>query len=364
MRDEVFMRLALELAQQGIGQTSPNPAVGAVVVSDGKVAGIGAHLKAGEAHAEVHAIQMAGEKARGAEIYITLEPCSHHGKTPPCAELIIGSGIKRAVIACQDPNPLVAGNGIALLEAAGIEVTKGVLEKEASNLNKFFFHYILTGTPYVTLKAASTMDGKTAARSMDSKWITGEPAREDAHRYREMHDAVLVGVNTVLFDNPSLTCRLEKPKKQPIRIILDRELKTPLNSQAVTDGQAETWIVASEQADPGRASALKDLGAIIISVPRAHSLEDILRELGDRGITSILAEGGSEIHGSFIKEGCFNEMVLYIAPKLLGGRESLSISGGPGFEWMKDAIDLEFQETAVLGKDIKITAIRSWKEGE
>ncbi|AZB44882.1 bifunctional diaminohydroxyphosphoribosylaminopyrimidine deaminase/5-amino-6-(5-phosphoribosylamino)uracil reductase RibD [Bacillus sp. FJAT-42376] len=364
MRDETFMKLALELAEQGIGQTSPNPAVGAVVVKDGNVVGMGAHLKAGEAHAEVHAISMAGEKAKGAEIFVTLEPCSHYGKTPPCAELLIAAGIKRVVIAVLDPNPLVAGRGAALLEEAGIEVCTGVLEQEAAELNKFFFHYIKTGVPYVTLKAASTLDGKTATKSMDSKWITGEQAREDVHRYRERHDAILTGVNTVIHDNPSLTCRLEKPKRQPVRIILDRNLKTPLNSKVVTDGLAETWIVSSDDADPKRISDFEDLGVTIISLSAGHTLKDVLEELGKRGISSLLAEGGSQIHGSFIHEGCFNEMVIYIAPKLLGGKESLSISGGTGFERMKDAVELTFTEPVILGNDIKIRAVRRREEGK
>lgn len=363
LREESFMKTAIELARQGIGQTSPNPAVGAVVVKDGKVAGVGAHLRAGEHHAEVHAIRMAGEKAKGADIYVTLEPCSHHGKTPPCAELIIESGIKRVIIASLDPNPLVGGGGLARLRDAGIAVETGVLEKEAAELNRFFFHYIKTGLPFITLKAASTLDGKTAAENGDSKWITGEAAREDVHKYREVHDAILVGVNTVIHDNPSLTCRLKNPKKQPIRIVLDRNLRTPLHAKVAADKEAETWIVASQTADKVRAAAFVERGVKIIFTDPEASLKDTLIELGKRGITSVFAEGGSEVHGSFIKEGLLNEMILYLAPKLLGGLKSLPISGGPGFNWMREAKELEFKETSVIGNDLKITAVLRGKEG-
>ncbi|MTH52237.1 bifunctional diaminohydroxyphosphoribosylaminopyrimidine deaminase/5-amino-6-(5-phosphoribosylamino)uracil reductase RibD [Bacillus mangrovi] len=352
------MKLALDLASQGIGQTSPNPHVGAVVVKDGKVAGVGVHLKAGEPHAEVHAIRMAGAEAKGADVFVTLEPCSHHGRTPPCAELLVEAGIKRAVIAVLDPNPLVAGNGAERLRQAGIEVVTGLMEEEAAALNRFFFHFIQTGLPYVTLKSAATLDGKTASKTMDSKWITGESARRDVHRLRETHDAILVGVNTVLYDDPSLTCRLDHPKKQPIRIILDRSLRTPLDAKVVQDGLADTWIVTEADPEGAHASALKEKGVRLIRMGSGRSLAEVLQVLGTNGVTSILAEGGSEIHGSFIKEGCFNEMVLYLAPKLLGGRESLTVAGGPGFSLMEEATDLRFTGSEWLGSDLKLTAVR------
>lgn len=248
MRDQDYMNLAINVAKAGVGQTTPNPVVGAIIVNEGRVVGIGAHLKAGEPHAEVHAIRMAGEKAQNATAYVTLEPCSHHGKTPPCADLLITSKVKRVVVATTDPNPLVAGKGIAKLKAAGIEVEVGVCKEQADALNSVFFHYLEKKRPYITLKSATTLDGKIATVTGESKWITGDAARQDVHLYRSIHDAILVGVNTVLMDNPSLTTRLPNGTgKNPIRVILDSKLRTPLDSQIVNDGKAETWIIVSNQ---------------------------------------------------------------------------------------------------------------------
>lgn len=241
MNDQYYMDFAIDLAKRVSGQTSPNPVVGAVIVKHGEIVGFGAHLKAGEAHAEVQAIKMAGlEKTSGATVYVTLEPCSHFGKTPPCSNLLIESRVKRVVIASVDPNPLVAGEGIKKLQDAGIETVVGVCQEKALALNEVFFHYIKTNTPFVTLKTAASLDGKTATYSGESKWITGPDARLDVHHYRHKHDAILVGVETVIKDNPSLTTRLPSGGKNPIRVILDTSLRIPIHSNVLTDGQVDT----------------------------------------------------------------------------------------------------------------------------
>lgn len=291
MNDEHYMQMALQLARSVAGQTSPNPPVGSVVVKDGEILGMGAHLKAGEAHAEVHALNMAGDKAAGATIYVTLEPCSHHGKTPPCADLVIERGLKRTVVAVSDPNEKVAGRGLQKLRDAGIDVTVGVMKKEAEAVNEVFFHYTRTKMPYVTMKTAVSFDGKTATHTGDSKWITGEEARLDVHHYRHTHDAILVGVGTVLADNPSLTTRIPTGGKNPLRIILDRNLRTPLDAKVLNDGGAETWIfteAAPEQHHPYQAKA----NVTILHLDQV-TIEKVLQELGKRNVMSLFVEGGA-----------------------------------------------------------------------
>ncbi len=356
MTDQEYMKLAIELARSASGQTSPNPMVGAVVVKNNQIIGMGAHLKAGEPHAEVHAIRMAGEKAKDATIYVTLEPCSHHGKTPPCADLIILSGIKRVVIASTDSNPLVAGRGIKKLKEAGIMVETGLLESEAYELNEVFFHFIKTGLPYVTLKSASSLDGKTATVSGESKWITGEIARQDVHRLRHQHDAILVGVNTVIQDNPSLTTRLPEGGKNPIRIILDSTARTPLNARVVTDRQAPTWLIATNKADQRKITEMQALGVNVIVLSDSLEISEVLRELAERGITSLFVEGGAEVHGSFLKAGAFQQLISYFAPKLLGGKQAPSIFGGEGLVHIKDAVLLQIRDVTMVGEDIRVIA--------
>ncbi|MCD7033304.1 bifunctional diaminohydroxyphosphoribosylaminopyrimidine deaminase/5-amino-6-(5-phosphoribosylamino)uracil reductase RibD [Metabacillus sp. GX 13764] len=357
MNDEEYMKQALALAEHGRGQTAPNPMVGAMVVKDGEVAGIGAHLKAGTPHAEVHAIRMAGEKAKGSTVYVTLEPCSHYGRTPPCADLLIQSRIKKAVIATVDPNPEVAGRGIQKLKNAGIEVTVGILEEEAKELNAFFFHFIKTKTPYVTLKSAASMDGKTAASSGDSKWITGEAAREDVHRLRELHDAILCGVDTVIHDDPSLTCRIPGAKRQPVRIILDTHCRIPKNAKVLTDEESRTWIVAGSKADSRKINGLIESGAEVLQMDQEDiRIPDLLKLLGEKGITSLLVEGGSTVMGSFIEARAFKRMILYMAPKLIIGRDALPIAGGVGPQTMKEAGSLVFKDVSMIGNDLRITA--------
>ncbi|SFE32501.1 bifunctional diaminohydroxyphosphoribosylaminopyrimidine deaminase/5-amino-6-(5-phosphoribosylamino)uracil reductase RibD [Alteribacillus iranensis] len=363
MTDEEYMELALQVAQATKGQTSPNPVVGAAVVKNGRLLGVAAHLKAGEAHAEVNALTMAGEEAKGATIYVTLEPCSHYGKTPPCADLIIEKQIKRAVVATKDPNPEVAGNGIKKLEEAGIEVTFGVLKDEADWLNRHFFHYINTGLPYVTLKTASSLDGKTATTLKESQWITGPDAREDGHRLRHQNDAILVGSGTVLSDDPSLTVRLPNGGLSPCRVILDTHLKTSPEAKMLEDHQAPVWIICGKDADQEKREALRYKGAVILPTSRTHiDIHEVLSILGEKGITSLYVEGGSSVHGSFLEEKAFQEIVCYVAPKLIGGVNAPPVIGGEGFAHMEDTVDLEIVSTEHVGKDLKITALPRKKE--
>ncbi|MFC0271527.1 bifunctional diaminohydroxyphosphoribosylaminopyrimidine deaminase/5-amino-6-(5-phosphoribosylamino)uracil reductase RibD [Metabacillus herbersteinensis] len=357
MRDVEYMETALMLARQAKGQTSPNPLVGAVVVKDGRIVGMGAHLRAGEPHAEVHAIRMAGEKTVGSTVYVTLEPCSHHGRTPPCADLLIESKVKRVVIAVKDPNPLVAGSGINRLKDAGITVEIGVLQDEARQLNKHFFHYVQTKTPFVTLKVAASLDGKTATSTGESKWITGSEAREDVHHSRAEHDAILVGVNTILKDDPSLTCRLEGARRQPIRLILDTHLRTPVSARVVNDQCAPTWIITGNQVDGDRVELFHERGVKVITLPsETIKIDDLLTKLGLENITSLYVEGGSTVHDSFVNEKAFNEIITYFAPKLIGGKDTPAMIGGKGFLNMEDVLSLTISEIKQIGSDVKIVA--------
>lgn len=357
MNDQDYMALAINLASATEGQTSPNPQVGAVLVKDGQIIGMGAHLKAGEHHAEVHAITMAGEKAEGATLYVTLEPCSHFGKTPPCSNLVIESGIKKVFVASVDPNPLVGGAGLKKMLEAGLDVQVGLMEEEAKALNKVFFHYISTGLPYVTLKSATSLDGKIATVSGESQWITGEKARKDVHQFRHAHDAILVGVNTVIKDNPSLTTRLEAGGKNPVRVVLDNTLRTPLDSRIINDRAVQTIIVTGARAEPERIKQFTELGIEIIGLETEKiDISDMLKKLGDRGITSVYVEGGAEVHGSFLKEKAFQQVITYIAPKLLGGKNAPAAYGGAGIARLEDTVHLEIKDVKQIGQDIRIIA--------
>jgi diaminohydroxyphosphoribosylaminopyrimidine deaminase / 5-amino-6-(5-phosphoribosylamino)uracil reductase len=357
MKDLDYMALAVQLAKATTGQTSPNPHVGAVLVKENQIIGMGAHLKAGDPHAEVHAIRMAGENAKGATLYVTLEPCSHFGKTPPCSNLVIESGIERVFVATTDPNPLVGGEGIKRMEEAGIKVEVGLMKEEAVELNKVFFHYIHTRQPYVTLKSAMSLDGKIATVTGESQWITGEEARKDVHHFRHRHDAILVGVNTVIKDNPSLTTRLESGGKNPIRVILDTSLRTPLEARIVNDGLAETIIITGSNASSDSIKKFTDKGIQIISMdtPQIEILE-MLKKLGNHGITSLYVEGGAEVHGSFLKAKAFQQVITYIAPKLIGGKTAPASFGGEGIEVLADTVALDIKEVTKMGQDIRIIA--------
>jgi diaminohydroxyphosphoribosylaminopyrimidine deaminase / 5-amino-6-(5-phosphoribosylamino)uracil reductase len=351
--DEYFMKLAIELAKKTIGQTSPNPSVGAIVVNEGRIVGIGAHLKAGEAHAEVHALKMAGVHARESTVYVTMEPCSHIGKTGSCAKLLIEKKVKRVVIGTKDPNPLVNGKGTQMLRDSGIDVTVGVLEEEAKKLNVFFNYYIQTKKPFVTIKTAITLDGRIATKTGESKWITGEESRKDAHYYRYIHDAILVGVGTVIKDNPSLTVRLPGVKKNPIRIVLDQDLRIPRDSKILTDGLADTWIITSEQ----NKNKINQFNCRIIQTQSTRDISTILGMLGEMGLSSILVEGGGEVNASFLKSGFVNQILFYIAPKIFGGLSAVSCFMGQGIQRIEDAAQLEIKSVELVGTDIKVVAI-------
>ena len=353
-----YMDMALQLAENVAGQTSPNPPVGAIVVKDGCIAGMGAHMQAGERHAERVALDMAGTKAQGADIYVTLEPCSHTGKTSPCADAVIDAGIKHVYVATVDPNPLVAGQGIAKLRAAGVEVTEALCTRRAQKLYEPFFHFIKTKTPHVTMKTAMTIDGKIATSTGDSKWVTSEEARLDVHRLRHTQDAILVGVQTLLHDNPLLTTRLPLGGKHPIRVILDTSLRTPEYSQVIQNTEAPTWIFCGNYAEIAHEKLLKKPHVQIIRMQKPQLIvEDILLELGKRGVMTLLVEGGAAINASFVKACAVQKVICYVAPKLLGGIGSLTPIGGIDPQLMNDAFPLTFESVEMIGPDIKIIAV-------
>ncbi|MGG6309641.1 bifunctional diaminohydroxyphosphoribosylaminopyrimidine deaminase/5-amino-6-(5-phosphoribosylamino)uracil reductase RibD [Paenibacillus macerans] len=369
--DEYYMALALDMAERAQGQTGTNPVVGCVIVKDGALVGLGTHLQRGTPHAEVHALNMAGSQAEGSTAYVTLEPCSHHGLTPPCAERLIHDKVVRVVVACEDPNPLVAGKGIGMLRAAGIEVEVGVLRDRALKLNRRFIKFITAGLPYVTIKTASTLDGKIASRTGDSKWISNEKAREIVHTMRHRHQAIMVGVSTITADDPQLTTRLSVPGLSPVRVIADSRLRVPETAKVLSDGLAPTIILTTEQADPAKADRLTERGAEILrcgSGPQVD-LREALAQLGKRGISSVLVEGGGRLNGSLLEQRLVDEIVLFIAPKLIGGREAAANFSFDGYDLMQDAVSLRDIEVEQIGDNVCIRGIPTWtqtgvKEGE
>lgn len=357
MNNHDYMNLAISLAQATVGQTRPNPSVGAVLVKDGQLVGMGSHLKAGTPHAEVNAIKEAGKAAKDATLYVTLEPCSHHGKTPPCTDLIINSGIRKVFVAILDPNPLVAGKGIEKLKLADIEVEVGLCEEEAYQLNEKFFHFIQTNTPFITIKAGVSLDGKTAAKSGDSKWITSPESRQDVHNLRHEHDGILVGINTVRQDDPFLTTRRPQGGMNPVRIVLDTTLSIPISSNVVQDSSAKTIIFTGNQISLDKKKELEHLGVTVIPQQGDKiSLREMLDTLGKQQMTSIFVEGGSEIHASFIEENLFQQIITYVAPKIIGGREAIPFIGGTGPELVKLGTSLRFTKIEQIGPDIKVIA--------
>lgn len=358
------MELALSLARAVAGQTSPNPPVGAVVVKNGQVIGMGAHLKAGEAHAEQIALQMAGAEARGADLYVTLEPCAHTGKTPPCADAVIAYGIKQVWIATKDPNPLVAGKGIQRMQDAMIRVDVGLCRQEATQLYAPFFHYIQTKQPYVTMKIAMTLDGKIATATGDSKWITSDQARLDVHLLRAAHDAILVGVQTILHDDPLLTTRLPQGGKHPIRVVLDTHLQTPINSQVIQNAEAPTLIFCGQQASSKRQQQLEkgSEAKVVRLATEKISVSEVLNELVKRNIMTLLVEGGATVHATFLSAKAMQKVIVYVAPKLLGGKSSLSSITGENLLSMSEAYPFTFEKVEMIGPDIKITALPKGSE--
>lgn len=363
VNDEFYMSLALDMAERTQGQTGINPVVGAVVVKDGAIVGLGAHLKRGTGHAEVHALNMAGPAAEGSTVYVSLEPCSHYGITPPCSERLIAEKVARVVVACEDPNPRVAGRGIEMLRQAGIEVTTGVLRDRALELNKKFIKFITTGTPYITVKTASTLDGKIASRTGDSKWITNAAARERVHTLRHRHQAIMVGVDTVIADDPQLTTRMEVPGISPTRIVVDSTLRIPDEAKVLNDQETPTMIITTENADKMRVELLEQRGIEILvcgAGPRVD-LQNAMSKLGEKGIASVLVEGGGRLNGSMLAERLVDEVVLFFAPKIIGGGSSAPGNFSfDGYDQMSNAIQLSKVKVESIGDNICIIGTPEW----
>jgi diaminohydroxyphosphoribosylaminopyrimidine deaminase/5-amino-6-(5-phosphoribosylamino)uracil reductase len=357
--DEKYMRLAIELAEKAKGRTSPNPMVGAVIVKNNEIVGKGYHQKAGTPHAEVHAIKDAGEKAKDATIYVSLEPCSHYGRTPPCTQAIINAGLSRVVMAMTDPNPRVNGSGRKILESHGIEVTSGIFEEEARKLNEFFIKYITTKLPFVILKTAMTLDGKIATYSGKSKWITSEESRNRVHQIRNEVDAILVGIGTVIKDDPSLTTRIPDGR-DAIRIILDSHAKIPLNAKVLNlKSHAKTIVAVTSSAPEDKISQIKQKAEVII-IPEKDgrvNIYELMKKLGEMEITSVMIEGGAEVNASALKASVIDKVMFFIAPKILGGKDALSPIGGIGVDDPSEAIKLKDISIEQVGEDILIAGI-------
>ena len=354
-----MMQRALKLAEKGIGYTNPNPLVGAVIVKDGRIIGEGYHKLYGSNHAEINAFENATEDVCGATMYVTLEPCSHYGKTPPCAIAIVQKGIKKVVIGLKDPNPLVSGGGIKILQENGIEVVCGVLQEEGKKLNEIFLKYITTKTPFCIMKTAMTLDGKIATRTGDSKWVTGELSREYVHKLRQRVSGIMVGIGTIIADDPMLTTRLDNLElKDPTRIIIDSTSKIPLDAKVLNlNSKAATIIATTRKAAPEKIRKLEEKGAEVIITPVKNNgvdLNFLMKILGDKKIDSILLEGGSKINYSAIIEGIVDKVNAFIAPKIIGGDVAKTPVGGNGMEFMRDAISLNNIEIYRFENDIMI----------
>lgn len=361
--DAHHMARALRLAARGLNTTTPNPRVGCVIVRDGQVVGEGWHVRAGEPHAEVHALQSAGDAARGATAYVTLEPCSHHGRTPPCADALVRAGVTRVVAAMQDPNPLVSGQGLARLGAAGIATRCGVLEQEARELNIGFVSRMTRGRPWVRLKTASTLDGVTALDNGVSQWITCPAARRDGHRWRARACAVLSGIGTVQEDNPSLTVREVPAERQPLRVIVDARLALSPAAKLFADIDRAPVLVVCASDDVPNAHALRDAGAELLVLPNDGGKVDLpalLQALGARGINELHAESGHKLNGSLLREGCVDELLMYVAPTVLGRGMGL-FNLGP-FDTLDQRVDVDIRDIRAVGRDWRVLArLRSSK---
>ena len=367
MTDRDYMLRAIELAKGGLGWTSPNPLVGAVIVKDGRIIGEGYHERCGKLHAERNAIASLTESAEGATLYVTLEPCCHYGKTPPCTEAILEQKIARVVIGSRDPNPLVAGKGAAILRAAGVRVEEDFMREECDALNPVFFHYITKKTPYVVMKYAMTADGKIAARTGDSKWITGESARKKVQELRHQYMGIMAGIGTVLADDPMLNVRIPG-LKSPVRIICDSGLRIPMDSKIVQTAKEYRTIVAyaGEHSGEGcketekKAEQLHAAGVETVSVPDADGrvdLRKLMEYLGKQGIDSVLLEGGAALNGSALQAGIVSCVQTYIAPKIFGGQEAKSPVGGSGVKLACEAYGFEIKEIRRIGEDILIRSV-------
>lgn len=358
--DRKMMRNSLRLAKKGCGSIAPNPLVGATIVKNGKIIGEGWHEKFGEAHAEINAIRNATDSVKGASIYVSLEPCSHQGKTPACSLALIQHGFKRVIIASLDPNPLVSGNGVKMLKQAGIKVEIGILEKEALKLNERFFKFIQTKRPFIAIKMASSLDGKIATSLGDSRWITNEKSRAFAHRLRLQYSSILVGINTVLSDDPNLNVRLKNIKtKNPLRIVLDSKLQIPLEAKILDISIAPTWIATIRQASSIKIKLLENLGVKVLVCPEKEGKIDLnflLEELGKANIDSLLVEGGGTVNFSFAKEKLVDKVYAFLAPKLIGGKSAKTGMEGDGFASLSEVIDLKNLSYKKLKNDLLIEA--------
>jgi diaminohydroxyphosphoribosylaminopyrimidine deaminase/5-amino-6-(5-phosphoribosylamino)uracil reductase len=352
--DERWMKRVLRLAEKGRGRTSPNPMVGAILVKDGRILAEGYHAKAGEPHAEIIALRKTGKDAKEATLYLNLEPCTHYGKTPPCAPVVIEAGVRRAVIGMEDPNPLVKGRGVEALKRAGLDVYVGILEKECRRLNEAFCKYILNKEPFLILKVVATLDGKIATRKGESQWISGEASRRFVHRLRNQVDGVIVGIGTVLKDDPMLTVRV-KGGKDPYRIILDSRLRIPENAKVIEISPSKTIVATTELAPGEKVERLEKKGVRVLILDSKKGRVDLkpcLFKLGEMGMMSLLVEGGSQLNGSFLDEGLIDKIFLFLSPKLIGDPQALGMFDGHGVTSLKEAIPLNELKIRRIGGDL------------
>lgn len=355
--DEKYMRLAMQLAGNAIGRTSPNPLVGAVIVKDNRVVGCGWHRKAGTPHAEVHALNQAGELAQGADVYVTLEPCAHYGKTPPCVKALVKAKVKNVYGGLLDVNPKVAGKGFKILEDAGIHVEYGFLQDELRKQNEVFFKWIEHKKPFIVLKAAMTLDGKIATATGQSKWITNETSRAYGYKLRDIYDGIMVGINTVIEDNPMLTARVDGGKN-PIRIVVDSSLRIDINANVVQDKSAKTIVATTDKADKDKILKLQAQDVDVIVVDKDENdkvdIEKLLDILGQQNICSILVEGGATLSGSFVAKKLVDKVYFFIAPKIVGGKEAKTPVAGTGILILQEALALKDIQIEKLEEDILI----------
>lgn len=357
MTNQDYMLRAIDLARKGTGYTNPNPLVGAVIVKNGVIIGEGYHEKYGELHAERNAFASLNTNADGATLYVTLEPCCHHGKTPPCTDAIIEHGISKVFIGSRDPNPLVAGKGASILRAHGVEVIEDFMKDECDLLNPVFFHYITTKLPYVVAKFAMTADGKIATKSGDSKWITGEYARQKVQHMRHQYMAIMVGIGTVLADNPMLNVRIDR-LKSPIRIICDSKLSIPLNCQIVQTAKQYKTIIAHASNDTTKINALTNLGLELLYIPDANGTVDLpalLKHLGQQGIDSIMVEGGGTLLDSLRACNAIQQVEVFIAPKLFGGANAKTPMQGIGIDSVCEALPMQLMNVTRLDEDVLLS---------
>ena len=353
--DHAWMSQALQLAEKGLFNTAPNPRVGCIIVRDDKIVGRGWHERAGQAHAETNALKQAGATAKDSTVYVTLEPCSHHGRTPPCVDALIQAGVANVVVAMKDPNPLVSGKGCAMLQQAGINVQLGLLKTEAAALNVGFINRMCHQRPWVRLKVAASLDGKTALNNGESQWITGEAARRDGHRWRARSCAMLTGIGTVKADDPRLTVRQIETARQPLRVVVDSRLETPIDAKLLQDDHAIIFTAINHK---DRAAALREQGANVIELPGMSGEVDLTRmmsKLADLEINEVLVEAGSKLNGALVQAGLVDELVMYIAPQLLGDKAQGLLSQ-PELTQLNQKAELKIQDLRMIGQDIRIVA--------